>query len=526
MKTKNVLMIVIAFALTGLSAKAQLKFQKCIGGALGDDYGNCIQQTADSGYIIAGYTTSFGAGNYDVYLIKLDANGDTSWTKTYGDTLNDMANFVRQTRDGGYIIAGQTYNYGAGEYDMLVIKTDASGDTMWTKVYGHPYNDNATSIEQTSDGGYIVGGTMDIGGLGYLEAALMKLDSVGNVAWIRLFSYLYNFVANDVHQTSDGGYILVGSAIYSNYNHVYMVKTDASGDTLWTKYYGGGGQDWGNQIQQTSDNGFVIIGETTSFGAGSGDVYVIKTDSLGLALWSKVYGSTNVDVGYSIKQTPDGGYILGGVSQSFGPNPVNCYLIKINSSGIPAWSKIYGGSGSSFGYSVDITTDGGYVLAGNNTGLGAGGSDVYIIKTDGLGSSGCIDSSVTTVYSTPQTQLLTNVTSIDSVVNAATAAPFINHGGTVSDLCNNVGIKEIVSKIGISLAPNPFTTQTILTLQGTYNNPSLFIYNLLGQEVRNIAVGTNSQITINREHLACGMYFYKLIDENKEVIGIGKMIAE
>ena len=165
-------------------------------------------------------------------------------------------------------------------------------------------------------------------------------------------------------------------------------------------------------------------------------------------------------------------------------------------------------------------------MAGSNNNLGAGGDDVYLVKTDAHGNSGCNDSSVTTIYSTPQTVLLNIVSVIDSVVVASNATPTMSHGGTVTDLCNNVGIKEIASTTAMVLAPNPFTNQTTLTIEGSYHNPILFIYNLMGQEIRSIAVGTTNQLTIQRNQISPGMYFYKLIEDNKEVLGIGKMIVE
>src|ERR1035437_2070745 len=180
MKTKNLLMMVIAFALIGLSTKGQLTFQKTYGGT-GDDEANSIQQTTDGGCIIAGSTTSYGVGGNDVYLIKTDSSGAVTWTKTYGGASEDKAFSVQQTSDGGYILAGMT---GMALYpDVYVIKTNASGDTTWSKSYGMPADDRGYSIRQTFDGGYIIGGNYGTGMADHVY--LIKTDVTGGIVWCK-----------------------------------------------------------------------------------------------------------------------------------------------------------------------------------------------------------------------------------------------------------------------------------------------------------------------------------------------------
>ena len=209
-------------------AAAQTSWWRTYGGTL-TDQGWSVQQTSDGGYIIAGRTYSFGAGNSDVYLTKTNTPGDTLWTRTYGGTSEDDGYSVQQTTDSGYIITGYTASFSAG--GVYLIRTNASGDTLWTRTYGGTSEDVGTSVQQTLDGGYIVAG------------------------------YTLTFGA--------GGY------------DAYLIKTDASGDTMWTRTYGGTGDDQGYSVQQTSDGGYIIAGRTYSFGAGNSDVYLIKTDSLG-----------------------------------------------------------------------------------------------------------------------------------------------------------------------------------------------------------------------------------------------------
>ena len=164
----------LAFALPAFS---QQRWERNYGGT-NPDGGYSVQQTTDGGYIIAGLTTSFGAGNCDAYLIKTNASGNTLWTRTFGGTDADYANSVQQTSDGGYIVAGYTYSFGAGHADVWLIKTNASGDTLWTRTYGGAYDDYANSVQQTTDGGYIVAGVTSSFG-DSAQVYLIKTDSLG-----------------------------------------------------------------------------------------------------------------------------------------------------------------------------------------------------------------------------------------------------------------------------------------------------------------------------------------------------------
>jgi hypothetical protein len=327
----GIIACLLMFVSIDVYAQPDTLWTKTYGGA-DKDYGYSVQQTSDGGFIITGYTESFGAGGYDVYLIKADSSGDTLWTKTYGGANDDYGRSVRQTSDGGFLITGGTYPFGAGAYDVYLIKADSSGDTLWTKTYGGTDTDIGESVQQTSDGGYIIAG------------------------------YTHSFGAGE--------------------SDVYLIKADSSGDTLWTKTYGGADKDYGRSVRQTSDGGFIITGYTESFGAGENDVYLIKADSSGDTLWTKTYGGADADYGYSVQQTSDGGYIIAGGTISFGAGESDVYIIKADSSGDALWTKTYGGTDYDNGHSVQQTSDGGYIIAGRTESFGAGSRDVYLIKTE------------------------------------------------------------------------------------------------------------------------------------------------
>ncbi len=358
----------------------EIEWVKTFGGS-SSDIGYSVQQTADGGYIIVGETESFGSGPRDIYCIKTDTQGNTQWTKTYGGTEHEKGESIRETNDGGYIIVGSTSSFGAGAYDVYLIKTDASGDTQWTRTYGGALEYIGSSIQQTSDGGYIVCGHRSTSGLDEEDVYLVKTNGSGDSIWVRTYGGVDDQWGYSVQQTSDGGYIVAGyTGEYPDVN-VYLLKLDASGDTMWTRNYGGTNEDVGYSVQQTSDGGYIIAGWTESFGSGNRDAYLIRTDANGNAIWSKTFGGTRHDRGYSVQETADGGFVIAGYTWSFGSNG-DAYLIKTDSSGDTLWTKYYGGTDWEKGYSIQQTSDGGYIICGEVEDSGTGDSDVYLIKTE------------------------------------------------------------------------------------------------------------------------------------------------
>jgi len=372
------------------SSTAQQRWERTYGGT-GEDYGYSVQQTSDGGYVIAGQTSSFGAGAWDVWLIKTNASGDTLWTRTYGGTSVDWGSSVQQTSDYGYIIAGMAASFG-GVY-VYLIKTNASGDTLWTKTYGGTGNNYGNSVRQTSDGGYVVAGNTNAFGNGY-QVYLVKTNSSGDTLWTRTYGGTGNDWGNSVQQTSDGGYIIAGMTnSFGDSDQVYLIKTNVSGDTLWTRTYGGARNDWGESVQQTSDYGYIIAGLTTSFGDVYGDVYLIKTNVAGDTLWTRAYGGPKSDAGYSVRQTSDGGFTVAGITKSFADTlGGDVYLIKTTASGDTLWTRTYGGTSPDEGESVEQTSDNGFIIAGYTLSFGVIDYDVYLIKTDANGNVGVEES--------------------------------------------------------------------------------------------------------------------------------------
>jgi len=386
MRNKMLLAIVCVSLLVATSAAdpGDTLWTRTYGGGH-SDWGRSVQQTSDGGYIIAGTTRSFGAGDREVCLLKTDSSGDVLWTRAYGGSSWDYGHSVQQTSDGGYIIAGYTYSFGAGGSDVYLVKTNPSGNILWDRTYGGSDYDRGHSVQQTSDGGYIIAGYTGSFGAGSYDVYVVKTDSSGDTLWTRTYGGSSYDVGHSVQQTSDGGYIIAGytGSFGAGREDVYLLRTDSSGHSLWTRTYGGSDWDWGFSVQQTSDGGYVIAGETASFGAGSSDVYLLKTDSSGNTLWTRTYGGSSSDRGRSVQQTSDGGYIIAGLTWSFGAGYSDVYLVKTDSSGDTLWTRTYGGSDQDWGESVQQTSDGGYIIAGETSSFGAGRSDVYLLRVAG-----------------------------------------------------------------------------------------------------------------------------------------------
>jgi hypothetical protein len=480
------------YCLLATASIAQITFERTYG-VINSDHGEFVQQTMDGGYIIAGTTHSI-IGREDVYLIKTDAFGDTLWTRFYGGTDFDRGFSGQQTSDGGYIIAGVTRSFGAGMSDVYLVKTDSLGDTLWTRTFGGNRVDEGYSVQETSDGGFVIAGWTQSFGSTFVDVYLIKTDSSGDTLWTR--AYEGNTGINkgySVQQTApDGGYIIAGrrKPLSAADYDVYLIKTDSLGDTLWTRIYGGTADDVGYSVQQTSDGGYIIAGYTKSFGADSGDVYLIKTDSSGNLLWAKTYGGSLRDVGHSVQQTIDGGYIITGFKdyEFIPPFPPwsDLYLIKTDSMGDTLWTRAYGDTSLDAGASVQQTTDGGYIITGFFS-FDPDERDVYLIKTNEDGLLGVEEN-------------------------------------------NNAKLKIGNAKL-LQNQPNPFHFSTVIRYQiPSTNHITLSIYDITGRLVETL-VDKSQESGVYRvkwegKGQSSGIYFYRLVAGDPVLLPTGQAGSE
>ena len=479
-----------------------------------------IQPTLDGGYILAG-TTSASTSYWNMYLMKINSSGEILWTKTYGDTMYTMGTFAQQTSDGGYIACGYNQPGMAGQYKICVVKTDPSGNIQWSKKIGGQFFNSykAYQAKQTSDGGFVICGSSTIG-YGYSAAFLLKTNSLGDTLWTKSFLGNRGSYGYCVEQTTDGGYILAGEisdSLSTEVRDVLLVKTDPFGDILWTKTFGGVNHDIAYAIKQTLDGGYIIAGQTRSFGAGLDDVFITKTDILGNPIWTKTYGGTNYDRGRSIELTQDGGYIVAGYTNSFGYNSFNYYLFKTNENGDLLWAKSYGSSLSDAASCVIKSGDGGYIVSGSSNGFDTYG--IYLVKTDTNGNSGCNENNTNTIV-TSQNSLLSNL-NIYTYSGCSISIPTMDTGslGSDSTLCYTFGtVENDFLSNEISIFPNPFSLEASIKTNDSYKNATLTLYNSFGQQVKQIKNISGSTITLLRGNLSSGLYIIRLTQDNKTYI--------
>ncbi|HKR05103.1 MAG TPA: T9SS C-terminal target domain-containing protein [Bacteroidia bacterium] len=337
-------------------ASGNIQWQNTIGG-YSTDYLFSTRQTADGGYILGGYSgspisgdkTELCIGGYDYWIVKTDSMGNIQWQNTIGGSSYDELYSIQQTSDMGYILGGHSTSNSGGDktennngvVDFWIVKTDSLGNIQWDNTIGGSSDDQLHSIQGTVDGGYILGGSSysDISGdktensNGSRDYWIVKTDSLGNIQWQNTIGGNNYDKLYSIQQTADGGYILAG---YSNSiisgdktensigNDYWIVKTDSLGIIQWQNTIGGSGWDEPHSIQQTGDGGYIlcgysgsnISGDKTENCTGTWDFWIVKTDALGNIIWQNTIGGNNDDRSYSIRQTADGGYIVGGFSDS------------------------------------------------------------------------------------------------------------------------------------------------------------------------------------------------------------------
>jgi hypothetical protein len=384
MKAYFTLMVVGLWAVICFAQAPDTVWTRTYGGTQEDQVGADLLLTIGGGYLFAGYTFSFGAGGEDFYVVETNGNGDTLRTRTYGGSSDDEARSVVLTDDSGYAIAGTTSSYGAGSRDFYVVRTNANWDTVWTRTYGGAGFDAAQAIAPAMDGGFVIAGITLSFGAGNRDVYLVRINGVGDTIRTRAYGGSNYDEASYVHPTSDSGFVIAANT-YSfgpGGQNVWILKINPNLDTLWTRTYGGSGEDYAISVQQTMDGGYVFVGATNSFGAGAYDVYVVKTASNGDILWTRTYGGTGNEAGFSIQQTFDGGYIVAGNTDSFGAGGQDFFVIRTDGLGNTLWTQAYGGSNNDFAGPITQTADSGYVVVGTTSSFGAGGKDIYAIKIE------------------------------------------------------------------------------------------------------------------------------------------------
>lgn len=520
--TKESGLIIFLFLLFSLinSSKSQNQLQGIIGGS-GGEVAWSILQTPDGGYTLAGTTNSFGAGNDDVYIVKLDINGVIQWSRTIGGIKNDGCSCIIRTSDGGYIAAGATLSYGAGFYDCFIIKLDVYGMLQWSKTIGGHMFEEAVSIIETSDGGYAVAGSTTSSGAGTYDMFVFKLNGIGSLQWCISIGSGGPDAGKSIVQTSDGGYVIGGTYL----DHYCIIKLNPNGIIQWSKISSGGG--FNTSLILTSDGGFAMTGYSSNYGAGNADIYVIKLDSAGTLQWSKAFGGPAVDQGASIIQTTDGGYAVSGLTNSFGAANYNACLVKIDIGGMLQWCKTMGGNGAEYGWALTGTSDGGYAITGETVSFGPS-NDIYFAKLDVNGNT-CGYSVAPVVMESAGGDVTTiSLTTGTPNVTVLSPNPFTATGGNATSICF-LGNPNISNEMPLSFElfqnfPNPFNPSTQIGFSIPKNNSQvkLTVFDASGKEISTLVNSKfnagNYKVDFSGNNISSGIYFYKLdADEFTEV---------
>ena len=461
--------LTLAFTFSALCQ--QVQWARTYGGSW-QDGGQCVTKTADGGFVLTGFNSSVNSSHSkDVLLMKTNASGDEVWSRYYGGPMDDIGRCVRQTADGGYIITGMT-EVSPQVFDPFLIRTDSSGNFLWQRSYDFGDDDRGHAVWQTADGGFILAGQAWVGSVtfGSYDMYVVKTDATGNVEWQRTYEYDDTAspgadVALSIQQLSDKGYIIGGftqSSVWAS----FLVRTDSLGQSLWSRTYNDGSVNECYAVQTTRDGGFVLTGGLVSYVTDT-DVFLIKTDSAGNPIWQKIYGGENADDGESVRELSDGGFAIAGMTASYGAGMWDVYVLRTNASGDTLWTRSFGGDSDDRGYSVDQADDGSIVLAGWSWSLGQGLGDAYVIKLN------------------------------DTPLNANADKNRPNSAG----LCQNF--------------PNPFNPTTTIRFQVAQAGPvTLKVYNVLGQEVASLldAVMKPGEYSVEWEARlqSSGVYFYRL----------------
>jgi parallel beta-helix repeat protein len=455
------------------------------------DFGMSGQQTTDNGYIILGYTDSFGAGGYNIWLIKTDSDGNEQWNTTYGGSYNQAGLFVQQTSDNGYIIIGCDNN------DICLIKTDSNGNEQWNKIFGGSNDECGYEFKQTNDGGLVlIGYTRSFGG-GGKDVWLIKIDSSGNEQVNKTFGGIGDDSGFGILQNSDEGFIITGNT--ESYGEgdrdVWLIKTDSSGNEIWNKTYGGIEHDSGSCLEHATDGGYILLGSTKSYGPGGYDYWLIKTDESGSMEWNKTFGGLVHDNGYSIKVTCDEGYIIAGGGFH------DVWLIKTDTNGNEIWNKTYGGDGIDFGMSVQELGYEKYIIFGTTSSYGAGGNDVWLLKVS-------LDTPPNTVYVDDNYDESTPGWQIDHFDKIQDGIYTVNESGTVlvynGTYYENVVVNKSINLIG----ENKNTTiidgsanEYVIFISVNFVNISEFTIRNSGQENNNAGLSIYSSNCVIKNNI-------------------------
>jgi len=421
-------------------------------GGTSDDYACSITQTTDGGFAVAGYSYSFGAGEWDFQVLKLNGGGGLIWAKTFGGTNNEVAYSIIQTTDGGFAVTGYTKSFGAGGADFLVLKLSSSGGLDWARAFGGTGTEEAHSIVQSADGGFAVAGKTNSFGAGDYDLLVLKISSAGAPEWARTFGGANADEAYSIAQTAEGGFAVTGytRSFGAGGADFLVLKLSSSGGLDWARTFGGTDADRAHSIIRTTDGGFGVAGYSYSFGAGWEHFLVLRLDDSGNISWARTFGTMNWEEAYSMIQTNDGGFAIGGYTFY---DYDDFLILRLDDSGNLMWARAFGGNYDEDAYSLAQAADGGFALAGETWTFDPLYCDFLILKVGPDGNyPGCVQNYSLTVNTVSPS---VSAPSVGADCSPIVSSPTISVGTqspTIKDVCVPSEVEEGIcdSRSGIA----------------------------------------------------------------------------
>ncbi|MCL4265261.1 MAG: hypothetical protein KJ069_18740 [Anaerolineae bacterium] len=407
-----------------------------------------LEATSDGGFIAAGESHAFGEEK-DAWVVKLNVDGTIAWEKIFAGVGSQFFNSVQEAPDGAFFLTGGHHSENTQTVALWVVKLDEQGNVIWQKSYGEFANNGV--IQVTDDGGLLL--TSATFGP---DSRVLKLNSNGEIIWQQELSGAGSDYVIAIYETADNGYILGGhtSSLFGpGFTDALVMKLNQDGSLAWQRTYGSAGVDLISAMQMTDTGGVILVGIIDSIGSTQGELWVIKLNNMGVLEWQKSYGGPAADNGYSVQQTADGGYVVAGVTFSYGLFPSNptdgdVWLLKLDPNGNVIWQKTYGGFGGDevdAAYSIRVTREGNFILAGDTEsfGTGIGRRNAWVLKLDQMGdipNCGIIGTS-TAVPVTPPVNILNGTLTVNistSVVEDTNIIPQ-NASSQIISVCDGVG---------------------------------------------------------------------------------------
>lgn len=475
---KNILLCILLLLLILANAQPPSKFH-CKYGGNGYEVGYDVKQTLDNGYIITGYTSSFGQGNTDMYLLKLDSMGQKKFETSFGGYSNEVGKSIVQLLDSSFVIVGYTSSTGVGGYDIFLVKADKSGNLVWQKTIGGADWDFAYSLQATTDGGFIIAGTTYSFGHGNADGYIIKTDANGDTTWTKTYGGLKDDEFKSIIQTADGNYALTGytKSYTDSLGDAWIFRVDVNGDSLWCKFYGGNKEDFGSEILEHSNGNFNFVGGSQSYGAGSLDAYAIKTDNLGNLLWYGIDGTANNNetfnsLAFSKKDQNITAYAETEIFSGFG---LHIKIFELSPSNSYYNATEYGGVKADEIFKIISTKDKGYACIGYTYSYGAILSDAYFLKMD-------------------------------------------------SNLVGSISIVSVdefnYENVQTEIYPNPTSKELNIRSNFQINKKNIKLYDVIGKEIlieeKIISVSKN-HLLINLEEINAGIYYLKYLNRTEKI---------